>query len=252
MRRAIVWLAAAVAVAVAVTQDRAAAQQNLFNVPSGNITEKGHLFFQQQFNFSTAVGSSNTTVDFGLGNKFEFGFNALDINFYDFTGAPEPFARRQVNPDLLINFQKGFDIAENVWEIGIGTQMGFNPTRRSKDVRFQNFTWAVNEFTLPEEVAKIYAGPYYANVAYAGPGDRLGFLLGLEVPIIKDKLTFQVDYISGKRDTSVCVPGFVVTFPNTWQLSLGAQIPAIRSKNPSGVVLELTYPSLALFRKKDA
>ncbi len=34
----------------------ASAQQNLFNVPSGIITPKGELFFQQQFNVGKTSG----------------------------------------------------------------------------------------------------------------------------------------------------------------------------------------------------
>jgi hypothetical protein len=50
------------------------AQQNLFNVPSTDITQKGQWFFQQQFNFLTAsLGSSNTTLDYGLGHPLEIG-----------------------------------------------------------------------------------------------------------------------------------------------------------------------------------
>ena len=118
------------AAALAAFAPRASAQQNLFNVPNGKITNMGEMFFQEQFNFSRPVGSSNTTFDFGLGKDFELGFNILDVNFYE-RGVPSS-GPSQVNPDLLLNGQKGFELVDEVWQIGIGTQMGFNPARTSR------------------------------------------------------------------------------------------------------------------------
>jgi hypothetical protein len=55
------------------------AQQNLFNVPSSEITQPGKVFVQQQFNFG-GVGTSNTTIDYGLGNNLEVGINVFNPN----------------------------------------------------------------------------------------------------------------------------------------------------------------------------
>ncbi|MBX9623424.1 MAG: hypothetical protein K2X82_06380 [Gemmataceae bacterium] len=225
----------------------AAAQQNLFNVPTGKITERGELFFQQQLNFARPVGSSNTTFDLGLGRGWEVGVNALDLLLYDdLRPAPGP---RQTNPDLLVNFQKGFELVDDVWSVGVGSQLGFNPARTSREVRFQAFTWLVNTVQLPDDLATLYAGPYYANVAYGGPGDRFGGLFGVEVPVWKDKFHFQADYITGNRDVSVAVVGGVIFLPRRWQLSVGAQLPTPRSGNPYGVVFELTQPGFRLWGK---
>jgi hypothetical protein len=234
--------------AFAANAPRAAAQQNLFNVPNGKITNLGEMFFQQQFNFSRQVGSSNSTFDFGLGRDFEAGFNILDVNMYENLDAPTGPA--QVNPDLLFNMQKGFELVDEVWHLGIGTQMGINPARRSKQVRYQALAWAINEFTMPDEGASFYAGGYYANTAYGGPGNRFGGLFGIEVPIIKDRLHFQADWITGNRDISQIVVGGVIMFENQWQLSIGGMLPAPRSHNPYGVVIEFTRPGISLAKKR--
>ncbi|MBY0512467.1 MAG: hypothetical protein K2P78_00980 [Gemmataceae bacterium] len=234
--------------AVVLSASPAAAQQTLFNVPSGRVTGLGDLFFQQQFNFTRPTGSSNTTFDLGVADRLEVGFNVLDMLMYN-TAPPDPSARAQTDPDLLFNAQKGFELIDDRWFVGVGGQFGFNPARRSKDVRFQNFTWVINGFELPDEWGTLYLGGYYANVAYGGPGDRFGALAGVEIPIIKDKFHFQADYISGNRDISVAVVGGVIMFPNKWQLSVGAQLPTPRSHSPYGVVIELTYPGYPLFRR---
>ncbi len=217
----------------------ALAQQNLFNVPSGEITHEGNFFFQQQFNFSTN-GQSNTTLEYGLGHGWEVGLNVFDVSIYK-THALPPIGRHQVNPDLLFNVQRGFEITD-WWKVEFGTLSGFNPISRSDDIRFQTFNFTSNAFTLPNDIAKFYLGAYQTNVAYAGPGDRVGVLLGTEIPLVKDKLHFMADYISGNSDISVGVIGGVWYLPSKWQISLGAQIPAPRSHNAYGVVLELTRP----------
>ncbi len=229
------------------------AQQNLFNVPSGVITKPGDLFFQQQFNFSQPVGASNSTFDFGLGRGWEAGFNILDLNMYERGDSGKPFVQQQVNPDLLANVQKGIEVTD-FWDFGIGGQFGINPARRPKDVRFLNFSWFINSFEVPdrEALGKLYVGAYYANVAYVGQGDSFNFLLGYEVPIIKDRLSFQADWIGGNNDIGVAVIGGVYTFKSGWQLSVGAQLPAPRSTNPYGVVIEFTYPSYPLFGRRTA
>lgn len=215
------------------------AQQNLFNVPSGEITHEGNTFFQQQFNFST-VGQSNTTFEYGLGHGWEIGFNAFDINIYNSPTSP-PIGRHQVNPDMLFNVQKGVEISD-WWKIEFGSLSGFNLSSQPEDIRFQTFNFTSSCFTLPDEVAKFYLGAYQTNVAYAGPGNCVGFLIGTEIPVVKDKFHFMADYISGTNDISVGVIGGVWYLPSKWQVSLGAQVPAPHSHNAYGVVLELTRP----------
>lgn len=243
-----VAVAAIVCAAFTAHTQSASAQQNLFNVPNGKITNLGEMFFQQQFNFSRPVGSSNSTFDFGLGRDFEIGFNLLDVNMYQ--QANDSGGPAQVNPDVLLNLQKGFELVDDVWHLGIGTQMGVNPAKRRREVRYQAVAWGINEFKLPDDRASFYAGAYYANVAYGGPGDRFGGLFGVEIPIIKDRLHFQADWITGNRDISTVVVGGVILFENQWQLSLGAQLPAPRSNNPYGIVVELTRPGIDLFKKR--
>ena len=222
---------------------QAQAQQNLFNVPSGEITSPGEIFFQEQFNFARPAGSSNTTFDFGLGNGWEVGVNMLDVLFYQDDGGAIPIGPQQVNPDLLLNLQKGFEVNDS-WKVGIGGQFGFNPDPHPGDIRFLNYSWIINEFDFPEhqEYGKWYAGTYYANSPYVGPGDSMGLLLGTEIPIIEDRLSFQSDWTTGQNDIGVVVIGGVYTFECKWQLSLGAQLPSPGTQNPYGVVIEITHP----------
>lgn len=212
------------------------AQQNLFNVPSAEITPGDALFFQQQFNLNRST-QSNTTIAYGLGHDFEIGLNLLDLELIH-----ETESQSDSNPPLfLVNAQQGFELNET-FRFGIGTQIGQTTTNRRTDVRLANFSYLTGVALLPDERGKLYAGTYFADWAYrGGRGNPFGFLLGYDIPIVKDRFNLVGDYISGQSDISVAVLGGVFQLSEHCQLSVGAQLPSPRSGNPYGSVIELTY-----------
>ncbi|WP_254507920.1 hypothetical protein [Anatilimnocola floriformis] len=217
-----------------------AAQQNLFNVPSARITPPEDVFFQQQFNF-LQDGASNTTIEFGLWEGFEAGFNILDVPLYLGGGIADLDSNNTA--DFLVNLQKGIPLSELV-HLGIGTQLGVTQLGTALDAQrptaLVNFDWIVVESEIPD-VGFFYGGAYYGNKPYLGKGNTLGLMLGTEVPIVEDKFSFMADVLMGSNDISVAVIGGVYTFPGTrWQLSLGAQLPFPGSHNDFGAVLEIT------------
>ncbi|MEI7838921.1 MAG: hypothetical protein WCJ11_00295 [Methylococcaceae bacterium] len=206
------------------------AQQNLFNVPSSDITEKGKVFFQQQFNLSNVSGASNTTLDYGLGDELEMGINIFNIDLY-------PTNELQ-NPHILANFQKGFTLNE-YYKFSFGTQTGFTPPAYNKTIDIPSFSYLNNAVHL-EHLGNYYLGMYYANHAYAGEGDSFGVMAGVEYPLIEKKLHLQGDILTGNNAISVAVLGFVIFLPRDWQLSFGAQLPSPTSDNDYGAVFEIT------------
>ncbi|MCX6869008.1 MAG: hypothetical protein NTY84_00060 [Verrucomicrobia bacterium] len=205
-------------------------QQNLFNVPSSDITQKGEWFFQEQLNLNS-TGVSNTTFDYGLGNNWEVGVNLLGLDLYHHTG-------EVIDPMPLINLQKRFDINES-WGVGIGTQLGALTPIHHDETRFSTFNYVNNQFRLGHW-GKVFGGAYFANDTYSGSKNQVNFMAGIEIPIWENKLHFQADYINGQAPMSVSVIGFVIFLPHRWNISVGAQVPAINSHNECGFVLELT------------
>lgn len=214
----------------------ASAQQNLFNVPSAEITPSEKVFFQQQFNATRSI-QSNSTICYGLGNGFETGLNVFDLGIL-----PDPKAQPGSNtPQFLANLQKGFELNET-FNFGLGTQLGQSVPALRSDVRLVNFTYFTCVAELPDERAKLYAGPYFANGTYRGQhGNPFGFMLGYDVPVVKDRFNLMGDFISGKSAISVAVIGGVLQVNEHFQLSIGAQLPSPHSHNSYGGVLELTY-----------
>jgi hypothetical protein len=208
-----------------------ATQQNLFNVPSSEITKENKFFFQQQFNIGALAGNSNTTVDYGLGNNLEVGVNLFNLDIY-------PTNSSIHNPHFLLNFQKAFEITEN-FKISVGTQTGFTPPIYHPNITIPSFSYLSNAVDL-DKWGKYYLGAYYANHAYAGFGDSFGAMAGAEIPLIEGKVHLMGDLMTGKNDIGVAVVGVVFYLPSAWQLSFGTQLPAPGSNNDYGMVFEIT------------
>jgi hypothetical protein len=214
----------------------ASAQQNLFNVPVPAVAAEDKVFFQEQLNVGT-VGSSNTTLDYGLGNNFEIGMNVFNVGLYPAVTPPMPgdAARNGV----LVNMQKVFEPNES-FDIGIGTQQGVSATTSSQKTEYMGFGWTVIEYDTHNDHGRYLAGAYVGNPMYTGRGNGVGWMLGFEYPLIPEKVHFMGDWIGGTNQISVAVIGAVVELPRHWQLSAGAQVPSPGSQNPYGLVFELT------------
>jgi hypothetical protein len=222
----------AFAIVVAATEI-ARGQQNLFNVPSAEITPPAKLFFQQQVNFDHGA-QSNTSIAYGMGDGFEVGMNVLQFGIIPEDAFP-------AIPLFLVNTQKGVEVNE-FFKFGVGTQIGESVPLREDDVGFANFSYWTNVFMLPDDRAKLYIGPYFANSFYRGNrGNAFGYMLGFDIPIVKDHFSLMGDYISGDSGISLAVLGGVLNLSEHWQLSLGAQLPSPHSQNTYGGVLELTF-----------
>lgn len=214
------------------------AQQTLFNVPSGTITEAEEVFLQEQLNFGR-FGESNLTIDYGIGNNIEIGLNIFKVNLYPGNVIPQPGESN--DSAFLFNVQKVVDFDEE-WSIELGTQNGLSANNARQQVDYLNFTWASARYE-PEHIEGIYiAGIYAGNPPYLGTGSAAGLMLGVEYPLIRDRFSLVADALAGSNDSSVVVVGGQYTLSQRlgWQISLGAQLPFPGSKNDYGVVVELT------------
>src|SRR5262245_42795559 len=58
---------------------RAPSQQSLFNVPSGEVTPKGGVFFQQQVTGTESGLQANSVLCYGLAKNIEIGVDLLNV-----------------------------------------------------------------------------------------------------------------------------------------------------------------------------
>ena len=225
----------AIAVLVLACAVKCQAQQNLFNVPSAEITRPNEVFFQQQFNLNTQT-QSNTSIAYGVGREYEIGLNFFQLNVVPDSG-PDP---APTEPLLLFNAQKGFYLGDH-FKLGVGTQIGETVVDRRRDVRMANFNYAVGVGTLGDGKSRLYGGAYQADAAFRGDrGDEFGFMVGYDIPTMIEKVDLVGDYISGTSAISLAVLGAVWDMTENWQLSLGAQLPSPHSGNAYGAVVEFT------------
>ncbi len=215
------------------------AQQSLFNVPSTTLTPPEKIFFQEQMNF-TNTGQSNTTFDYGLGGGWEMGMNVLNASYYGDFGPTGGVGGN--NESVLLNLQHVFDF-EQTFYLEVGIQAGASVIESKRTTEASGFGWVTGRYHHTEGIKGEYiVGIYNGTETYLGPNHGVGFMLGTEIPMIPDKLTFIADYVSGDTDVSVAVVGLQFHMdPKTgWLISVGAQIPSPHSGNPYGVVVEFT------------
>ncbi len=221
------------------------AQQNLFNIPSADITPHGKIFYQHQFNFYKIDElESKSHIVYGLGRGWDTGLNFVDLPVQ--IGAKEIFSyndsssRKPLYPLLMASLQKQWDLTPQV-QANVGTQVGTNVSNDPANMKMAYFNYGVLRWG-PDKKVHLLAGLYHTNDVYVGgpPDQQTGFMVGYEYKITK-KLLLMGDFISGNNKKSQTVLGGGYTFGNRLQLFLGALLAAPNKQLQNGMVLEINW-----------
>ncbi|TAE72582.1 MAG: hypothetical protein EAZ85_09395 [Bacteroidetes bacterium] len=219
------------------------AQQNLFNIPSGDITPEKKFFYQHQLNFYSDKFESKSHIVYGLGKGWDIGFNLINSGFslqkqHLFKFQEAPVSETPLQPIALFTAQKSFKLHEK-FQFNIGTQLGSNINRYSDNLRFAHYSYGVGLLEVFNHW-KITFGGYYSNDIIKGRGNDAGFLFGYEIPIVSHKFYLMADFISGNNSQGISAIGFMIPANKKVQFCLGAIVPNINnSKGEYGVVFEL-------------
>jgi hypothetical protein len=221
----------------------AQAQQNLFNIPAGDLTPQGKFFYQHQSNFySGPITESKNHLVYGLGKGWEVGMNLQNIKVEWNKRNGERWATNSTDPTnplkplVQITAQKFFFFGDK-FKTTIGTQIGTHPTQFSGHPHLTHFTYNTWIYE-PAHHVKFVVGPYLTDRLTVGAGNQLGVMMGFEAPISK-KLLIMGDWVSGNNAAAVGVVGFNFLATKRIQLCLGALLPNPNSSNKPGVVFEL-------------
>lgn len=218
-------------------------QQNLFNIPSGDLTPAGKWFYQKQTNFYQPweFEIKNHFV-VGLGKDFELGLNLINLPV-DFKSSPiMPFnlnpntTRSSLSPLVMFTAQKKFNFTED-FGFSVGTQMGFNITNNASFMRFAHFNYGLFVWN-PFKGLKLISGLYVTNRYKAGEGSTVGYLGGFELHLNK-KWILMGDFISGTHSLGCAVMGVTHNVSKRFQICLGGLIPNPGSLNKPALVLEI-------------
>lgn len=220
----------------------ARAQQNLFNIPSGDLTPRGKFFYQHQANvFGLGALETKNHLVYGLGRGWEAGLNVVNLKL-NFRRRGQVFAVNRTDPGqplqplVQLTGQKFFELGPTL-SASVGTQAGTSPLRLDRGRRLTHFTYNTWVWT-PRSDVKLVAGPYLSDRGTVGAGNRAGVLAGFEYHLAR-KWLLMGDFVSGRNATSVSVLGFNYLATQRLQLCLGALLPNPGSRNRGGLVLEL-------------
>lgn len=223
----------------------AQAQQNLFNIPAGDLTPQGKVFYQHQTNvYGLRDLESKNHFVYGLGRGWEAGLNVVNIKMDfrrrggDVFRTNEHDAALPMKPLVQLTGQKFWELSPTL-STSVGTQVGTSLRRQPGRAgrRLTHFTYNTWVWS-PRHHVKVVAGPYLSDRGTLGAGNRAGLLLGAEYPVSR-KVLLMGDFVSGRNATSVSVVGINYLATQRLQLCLGALLPNPGSRNRAGVVFEL-------------
>ncbi len=224
----------------------AVAQQNLFNIPSGEITAQKQVFYQHQLNlYSAREVHSKQHFVYGAGNGFDFGVNILNINLNANT-LPKQGGSIQYGQPVIAAFtgQKSYGISDRD-HINFSTQTGISATNSRSTSQLTGF-YTLQYVKTFHNHSRIVVGPYLSDSLWLGSsGNKVkpGILLGYQWNLTHS-FALMGDWISGRHESSVAVVGGLINLHPQVQLCLGALIPSTRGITKPGIVLELNLFTL--------
>ena len=220
-------------------------QQNLFNIPSGDITPKGKLFYQHQLNFYGWDDlETKSHVVYGFGKGWDAGLNFVDLplrlNTRSVVAFNDDSNRKPLYPLLMATVQKGWTTNKQ-WNFNTGFQAGPNLSYDFSKKKLAYFVYGLVRWR-PSEFGYVTGGPYVTNHVFVGGGkdQHVGFHGGYEYKLNKRWLLMG-DFISGNHKKSQTVIGGGYTVNKRVQLFLGGLLAFPNRKLTDGVVFELNW-----------
>lgn len=217
-----------------IAKSSANAMQTIFNVPSADVTEKGHVFLQQEVQttpwvtddamFSTtysAIGiGHNTEIDatlFNVGSPATENIS-MGVGFKScipIPGLKEKFPEREFKVTVGSNILVGFE----------GNGVG-------------NWTYGHLSGRVPKLNTRLTAGVSYGGRQAFGI-NSFSFIAGVEQPVTK-KLALIGDWYSGDEHwAGYLITGFSYALPKNTTLYAGFQIPNTPQVGSPGFVIQM-------------
>lgn len=216
-------------------------QQNLFNIPSGDVTNHKKGFYQHQLNIYSNKLESKGHFVYGLGKGWDVGANLVGKGFYF---PPEWRVLHNDNPDkgalypiLMGTVQKQVQVDEH-FSFNLGSQVGYNLSNRIQNKELNYFLYGIGIYYFMKGKSRIVGGIYQTNQMFVGTGNTFGGMLGYEIKLSK-RWYLMGDWVSGNNDSSVGVIGGMYNLSRRTQLCAGWLLPNPDTPKPMGVVLEL-------------
>lgn len=196
--------------------DKGKHQHIIRNLPDIDTTPAGKFELDQENNFFSTGGVSNTSIDYGTANGWDIGIDILNAGFFSL-----PSATWYFQPDILFTLEKHWDWWQGKIILGTQSGMAFLPQgKRFAEISHIDYQQTLDRFDIDFDL-----GIYYANTVMAGR-DSVGVHLNLELPIYDD-LRINGDYLSGNNGLGGSTVKLLYPFADDWNIGLGVQIPNV-------------------------
>jgi hypothetical protein len=174
----------------------AIAQETIFNVPSGDILERGKMYGEFDFSYlwEKSVGAYTPRIVAGIGHQIEVGLNLNGIT------SPGP---SQTTPTPTVKWRP---YNQNGWGFLLGDNV-FIPVQ-NKTYDAGNYFYAELTKTLKSQT-RFNLGAFDFTPHVFASGNKAGGQFGIEQPLSK-RVTLAADWFTGNHAAGYFTPGAAI------------------------------------------
>ena len=176
----------------------ALAQETIFNVPNGDILDKGKVYGEVDFAYfwDASAGSYTPRLVVGIGHRVEVGINVNGIT------SPGP---SQTTPTPTIKW-KAYDGGKNGWAFMLGDDVFVPVQNRSYNVG----NYIYGEFTKTMKTqTRVTFGAFDFTSNVVASGNKAGGQFGIEQPAGR-RVTLAADWFTGHHGAGYFTPGAAI------------------------------------------
>jgi hypothetical protein len=174
------------------------AQETIFNVPSGDVLDRGKVYGELDFNYRPNYGTLGYAprVVIGAGRRLEIGLNVNGI-------VTPGVLQTTVSPTIK---WETYDGGSNGWAFFVGDDL-FLPVQ-NRGYNAGNYTYAEFTKTWKTKTRATFGGYHFTRDVVA-PAQRAGGQFAIEQPV-GDRLTLAADWYTGTHALGYITPGIIL------------------------------------------
>ena len=212
----------------------ALAQQTIFNVPSADVTPKGHLYEEHESQFRPWNPDSFWNLThynaLGVGHRTEVDVTLLNVSAPASHKVSLGLGFKSYVPLLVKKYR------EREFKLTYGELIPIALQRQGQDIGHWEYSHLSGR--LPKLNTRLTAGVSNGSDLIFGR-NVVCFIGGYEHPVTK-KFSLIGDWFSGTHNLGFFIPGFSYSLPKDYVLFLGYQIPNTARCGHSGIVFEVS------------
>ena len=174
----------------------APAQETIFNVPSGDVLDKGKVYGEFDFAYfwNASAGSYTPRVVFGIGHQVEIGMNLNGIT------TPGP---SQTTPTPTIKWKP---YNRYGWALLFGDDVFLPVQNKGYDIGSYFYAELTKSFKTQ---TRLTFGAYDCTSHVFASGNKAGGQFGIEQPVNK-RVTLAADWFTGHHASGYFTPGAAI------------------------------------------